>query len=1083
MTPTPIRRLARLLAVLLPLSACAVAPDPDAGALEAHDLRCMALSEPLGVDVAQPLLSWKLRSDERAQRQTAWQLVVATTPEDAARGVGDLWDSGRVEGADSLGIAYAGRPLRSHQRCSWSVRVWDAQGRASAWSAPASWTTGPLDGSFWEGSQWIGWDALRDDRPDEVVLRAARWIGHAGDGREGAPLDAPQGERLFAGSFELPAGAAVAAATLTVLADNSASCALNGELLFRDQPGWQEPRPRDVAALLRPGANELRVQVRNDDPGPSGLIAQLEVELADGQRSVFGSSEAWRGGPARVGWESGELPADALVPVRVLGEHGMGPWGVARHAGLRLPPVPHLRRAFEVGAPVRRALLYGSALGLADFHLNGARVSEERFTSGWTDYHQRVPYRCWDVTGMVRPGANMLGAQLADGWYSGYVGWGRKRDHYGRQPRLRCVLRLEHTDGTVTEVASGEGWTARDGALREADFLMGERYDARAALAGWSAPGGDAGEGWQPVVTGAEMDPALVWHQGPPVVVVGEFTPVGRSEPDPGVHVFDLGRNFAGAVRLRVQAPRGTELKLRFAERLDEDGRLYVTNLRGARAEDTYVCAGEGVEVWEPRFTFHGFQYVELSGLPEAPADEAVTGIAFSSDTPLVGSFASSSPMLDQLASNVLWTQRANFIEVPTDCPQRDERLGWTGDAQAYVATATLWTDTQAFFRKWLQDLSDAQRADGQLPTVAPQIVSGDDGGPGWADAGTIVPWEVYQRYGDRALLRRQYPSMLRFVEFCRARSVDEVMPPAQFHCFGDWVAIDAPTPHEVIYVAYYARSVELTARAAEVLGEAADAARLWELHGRLRRAFQDAFVDEAGRVRGDTQCAYVLPLAYDLLDGEQVAQAAAHLVRRIEDRGWHLSTGFLGTKELMLVLSKIGREDVAWRLMMNDTFPSWGFSIRHGATSIWERWDGWTPERGFQDPGMNSFAHYSFGAVYQWMVENIGGIRPLAPGYARIGIAPRPGGGLEHAAVGYDSVRGRIATAWRIADGAFHLEVEIPANTTAEVLVPTADPDSLRESGRSPEQAGLRVLERGERGVRLAVPSGSWSFTAAARG
>ncbi|MBL7008713.1 MAG: family 78 glycoside hydrolase catalytic domain, partial [Planctomycetes bacterium] len=803
----------------------------------------------------------------------------------------------------------------------------------------------------------------------------------------------------------------------------------------------------------------------------------------DGRVLQFGSDGSWRGGAPYAGWQEGALREDGLVPVRVLGEHGMAPWGTARRSALRLPPVPYLRRAFQVRKPVSRALLYGSALGLVDFHLNGRRVSEELFTPGWTDYHQRVPYRCWDVTAAVRAGDNTLGAQLADGWYSGYVGWGRRRDHYGTQPRMRCVLRLEHVDGTVTEVASDSSWQARPGPVLEADFLMGERYDARAELPGWCAPDGGARDGWQPVVAGAEMEPRLVWHQGPPVVQVGEFAPVGRTEPQPGVHVFDLGRNFAGVARIRVQAPRGTELKLRFAERLDPDGSLYVTNLRGARAIDSYVCKGGGVEVWEPRFTFHGFQYVELSGLPERPADDAVTGLAFSSDTPLAGSFACSSEMLNQLASNVLWTQRANFIDVPTDCPQRDERLGWTGDAQAYVATATLWCDVQPFFRKWLQDLSDAQRADGQLPTVAPLIVSGSDGGPGWSDAGTIVPWEIYQRYGDLALLRRQYPTMLRYVEFCRARSTDELLPPAQFHCFGDWVAIDAPTPHEVIYVAYYARSVELTARAAEVLGEAEDAARLWELHGRLRLAFQEQFVDAEGRVRGDTQCAYVLPLAYDLLDGAQVEQAAAHLVRRIEDRRWHLSTGFLGTKELMLVLSKIGREDVAWRLMMNDSFPSWGFSIRHGATSIWERWDGWTPERGFQDPGMNSFAHYSFGAVYQWMVENIGGIRPLAPGYARVEIAPRPGGGVSWADTGYESVRGRIATSWRLADGAFHLEVEIPANTTAEVLVPTADPASLRESGRPLDAAGLRVLESGADGVRVAVPSGTWRFTAAARG
>ena len=360
--------------------------------------------------------------------------------------------------------------------------------------------------------------------------------------------------------------------------------------------------------------------------------------------------------------------------------------------------------------------------------------------------------------------------------------------------------------------------------------------------------------------------------------------------------------------------------------------------------------------------------------------------MAISSDTPVVGRFASSDEMLNKLHGNIYWTQRANFIDMPTDCPQRDERLGWTGDAQVYVRTATLNTDVEAFFTKWLVDLDDGQRADGQFPMVAPVKVANDDGGPAWADAGVICPWTIYEVYGDRRILEQHYPAMKRFVDFCAKRSTPELLPPAQYHAFGDWLSIGADTPREIIYTAYFAQSTRLLARAAEVLGQAEDAAKYRAQYDQIKQSFNKAYVAEDGRIRGDTQTCYVLALAFDLLDEAKAAQAAAHLVADIEKHDWHLSTGFIGTKDLMLVLAKIGRNDVAYRLIHNDTFPSWGFSIKQGATSIWERWDGWTPEKGFQDAGMNSFAHYSFGAVYQWMVENIGGIRSDGAGLSKAG-------------------------------------------------------------------------------------------------
>ncbi|MCX7888000.1 MAG: DUF1080 domain-containing protein, partial [Verrucomicrobiae bacterium] len=409
-----------------------------------------------------------------------------------------------------------------------------------------------------------------------------------------------------------------------------------------------------------------------------------------------------------------------------------------------------------------------------------------------------------------------------------------------------------------------------------------------------------------------------------------------------------------------------------------------------------------------------------------------------SSDTPVVGTFHCNDPMINQLHNNIYWTQRANFIDIPTDCPQRDERLGWTGDAQIYIRTATLNCDVQAFFHKWLIDLADAQRADGQFPMVAPLKVAGDDGGPAWADAGVICPWTIYEVYEDKRVLERHYDGMTRFIAFCKNRCKPDLTPPDKFHCFGDWLSINADTPKDVIYMAYFAYSTKLVARTAEAIGKKDDAAKYHQLFNDIKAAFNKACVAPDGRIKGNTQCAYAMAIAFDLLDPDKTRLAAKYLIEDIEARGGHLSTGFIGTKELMLALAKIGRNDIAYKLLHNDTFPSWGFSIKHGATTIWERWDGWTPDKGFQDPGMNSFAHYSFGAVYQWIVENIGGIRPEAPGYKRILIAPQPGGKITAAKTTYHSIRGLIETDWRIADGKFILDVTIPPNTTATVIMPT---------------------------------------------
>jgi alpha-L-rhamnosidase len=515
--------------------------------------------------------------------------------------------------------------------------------------------------------------------------------------------------------------------------------------------------------------------------------------------------------------------------------------------------------------------------------------------------------------------------------------------------------------------------------------------------------------------------------------VTEEVQPVSVTERAPGVHVVDLGQNMVGWVRLAVEGERGSTVRLRFAEMLEEDGSLHLANLRAARPQETYVLRGSGREVFEPRFTFHGFRYVEVTGLDQLPE---LVGRVVHSDTPWTGSFECSSELVNQLWRNVTWGQRGNFLSVPTDCPQRDERLGWLADAQVFLPSAALNMDVAAFITKWGDDVLDAQSPEGAYPDVAPRMSFERDGAPAWADAGVIVPWVIYQRYGDVRILERHWDAMERYLAYLVRHNPDLLWKARRNNDYGDWLSVEEHTPRELLGTAYMAYDALLMARMARVLGRPDRAAHYDALRRDVVAAFNRAYVGDDVFIEGDTQTVYLLALHMELLAPELRPRAAEHLVEAIERRDWHLTTGFVGVALLCPVLTEHGYADVAHRLLLNETFPSWGYSIRQGATTIWERWDGWTEEYGFQTPMMNSFNHYSLGSVAEWLYEYVAGIRPGKPGYEHVIICPTPGR-LEHATATFESVRGPITSAWRQDGDVFQLEVEIPANVTATVILP----------------------------------------------
>ncbi|MBN1817119.1 MAG: family 78 glycoside hydrolase catalytic domain [Sedimentisphaerales bacterium] len=1063
------------LGFLAGMSLCLVcSPSAQAG-IEPAYLRCEYKVNPLGLDMPDPRLSWVVQSQERAQIQTAYHILVAGSRELLDKDQGDLWDTGKVMSDETAQIAYTGLPLRSNRECYWKVRVWDRRGEPSAWSAPAKWTTGLMDsGKEWT-AQWIGLDACRDRSMAQFDLsfEKAQWIWYP----EGNPRDsAPVGGRYFRTIFTIPQNRRIKRATAAITADNRYVLFVNHRRT-RDGSNFKTAVAFDMTDRIRPGQNVVAAEAVNegDSANPAGFLAVIKIEFDRGEPIVIVSDKSWLShNQGDSDWMNLDKDTTDWKQAMELGEYGCRPWSNVEIASseLFLPPVQFLRKEFSCAKEIRRAVIYASALGNYEMHLNGRQVGRDYFAPGWTDYNIRVYYNTYDVTELVHKGDNAVGALLADGWYSGHIGWQHMRDHYGQNPRFSALLRIEYADGSTDTVATDGSWKASTGPILEGDFLMGETYDARLEMEDW-ATADFADTGWKSVDVTRKIEAKIQSYPGVTVQVFQEIRPRTIAEPEKGKYVFDMGTNFAGFVRLKVKGRPGQKVVLRFAERLNPDGTIYTINLRGARATDTYICKSDAVEIWQPRFTFHGFQYVEISGLDQRPPLDTITGIELTSATPVAGSFVCNDETANQLYKNICQTQRANYIDIPTDCPQRDERLGWTGDAQVYVRTATNNTDVSAFYTKWLVDLEDAQGPTGDFPDVAPRKVATGGGTAAWGDAGVICPWTVYMIYGDKRELAEHYDGMQRWVDYCKGTTKD-LLRPAQG--YGDWLSINADTPKDVLATAYFAYSTRLTAKAAEVLGKAEDVVKYNNLFEDIKAAFNKAYVAEDGRIKGDTQTVYVLGLMFDLLPQAKRPAAVKYLVDNLAQRGWHLSTGFVGTKDLMMTLYGVGRPDVAYRLFHNDTFPSWGFSIRHGATSIWERWDGWTPDKGFQDPGMNSFAHYSFGAVCEWMFKTIGGIDTDGPAYEQIIIRPQPGGKIHQARVSHKCIRGMIHTDWNLSDDVFTLKVDIPANTTARVYIPTDKRESVSEKGNF---AGTAYLCVEDGSVVYAVGSGNYEFIA----
>jgi alpha-L-rhamnosidase len=856
------------------------------------------------------------------------------------------------------------------------------------------------------------------------------------------------------------------------------------------------------------------------------LVSDKRNEMQTAYRIEVSESAAFHG---QV-WDSGKIGSDSSVlvaykgkplrsgkryywRVRVWDDHGAAsPWSQAAWWQMALlstndwqakwitpgfkedtinRPSPMMRKEFDIHKKIRSAVAYITAHGMYEAQINGRRVGDAYLTPGWTSYHNRLEYQTYDVTDMLKEGKNAVGATLGNGWYRGIIGFADRKNVYGKDVALLLQINITYEDGTTGVIATDESWKSSTGEIRYSEIYNGETIDHNKDQPGWATAGFNDAQ-WSGVRVQNFPKNVLLATYNEMVKKHETFKPLRIFKTPKNEQVIDFGQNLVGWVVIKVKGKPGDTIKVWHAEVLDKAGDFYTENLRAAKAQDIYVLKGNGEETFEPHFTFHGFQFIRIQGYAEdliKPGD--VTAVALYSDMKPTGNFITSNPLINQLQHNIQWGQKGNFLDVPTDCPQRDERLGWTGDAQVFSRTATFNMNVNDFFSKWLRDVAADQQKNGVVPWVIPNCLGFSQSSTGWADVSTVVPWNMYLAYGDKRILAIQYPSMKAWVNYMQGQSKNDLWQTGQ--SFGDWLfysrdddtdGTSAITDKYFIAQCFYAYSTELLIKAAKALGKQEDVDNYTALLKRIKAAFFKEYVTPNGRMVSGTQTAYTLALNFDMLPDSLRPQAARRLVDNIHAYGNHLTTGFLGTPYLCHVLTRFGYNNVAYRLLLQDTYPSWLYPVKMGATTIWERWDGIRPDKSFEAASMNSFNHYSYGAIGDWMYRVMAGLDTYddKPGYKHIRVMPHPGGGFTNATATLDTYYGKASSGWEVKDGKTYYNIDIPANTKADIFLPASKVEDVTENNQAlaldkditsgPSDNGYIVIHAGSGSYHFAVPN-----------
>jgi alpha-L-rhamnosidase len=1089
---------------ILGISLCLVpAPAVEPGATGPTGLRVERLENPLGLDEPAPRFSWQLRDSKPGAKQSAYEVVVASEPGQLAAGQGTIWQSGRVESSQSMNVRYGGPALKPSTRYYWRVRVWGENNKLYSPSQASWWETGLMDPQAWK-ADWIGYET-----PEEAAVRhaSAQWITTRDKPmRTDSAIPEERTDYRLGVTIDKP----VRRATLYATGEDTVAAWINGAQVMNEAPlppwkqmPWKKFVRADVTTNLNPGTNSLAIETLHYVVNPSGavnqesspMIATLYVEYADGSVATFDSGPQWKAAVSPTeGWQQKDFDdsawKQAYVPeltTQRFDSPPAHPW---------IPDsVKALRHTFEVASPVRSARLYATALGTYEIYLNGKPVSEDFFAPGWTDYRQHVVYQTYDVTALVANGKNTISALLAPGWYSTPLEWFQQPNNYGvTPPALRAQLRVEHQDGSVQWVLTGADWKANGSEIVSSELYDGETQDARRAEPGWQTSA-FAAKDWHDAQV---IEPAAIAIEAqyfPPIRAERIVTATSMTEPRNGVFVYDLGQNLVGVERLKVNGSLGAKVRLRFAEIVNKDGTIYTDNLRTAKATDYFTLKG-GPQTLEPQFTFHGFRYIEITGLPAPPPTDSVSAVVLHTAAPFTAELATSSSMINKLWSNILWGQRSNFVGVPTDCPQRDERLGWMADAQVFWRAASFNMDLAAFSRKFSADMRGTQAGTPYYGIFAPGTTQPHSGsGAGWSDAGVVIPWTSWLQNGDLKVIDENWTAMEKYLAAIAAANPDGLWKVDNGIPFGDWLSPEGKTDFTLISTAYWAYDVTLMKQMAHATGRTADEEKYARLFEKIRAAFQKEFIHDDGFIAGadnspspfgqinnpnamskggDTQTGYVLALHMNLVPAALRAKAAQHLVDKIEANHDLLGTGFLGTPYLLEELTKTGHEDLAYKLLLNTRYPSWGYLVEHGATTMWERWNG---DQMKADPSMNSYNHYAYGAVADWIYRYAAGVdtTPLDAGFHTVLLHPTFDARLDSVNFSYQSAYGTIRSSWTVKGQTAEWNLTLPANTTG--WLPTNTPSRFTFRGIQPGATGLVVQTKRDEQSGFQLASGSYSI------
>jgi alpha-L-rhamnosidase len=1023
-------------------------------ALEIQRLKVESLTAPLGIAELTPRLSWELRSPKKGARQTAYQIRVTT----GKAALSLLWDSGRIESGESIQIPYAGPPLSSNQHLSWQVSVWDETGTRTD-SAPSEWSMGLLNPADW-GAEWIG--LAGPPAETGAFPQDSRWLRATG-----------MGNSTFRTRFTLTA--VPAQSRLLVATSQAHTLWLNGRHIMSGAAGAADGQALDIAPYLVVGENVITAELK----AAKTTTAQLLLS------SPLLTKPSWKVKSADTTYRERYLFDDSTWPAALAAEASTPRWlSQDRHLPARL-----LRRDFEAKPAIQRATLHLIGVGYHEVWINGAKISDHVLAPGITDYRERLPSVTHDVISSIRSGANTLGIHLGNGrYYAPRIqvpaptlssGW----------PVAKARLIIDYQDGSSASIVTDSSWQATDqGPIRANNDYDGEVYDARLEPSGWASPGFDS-HSWK----SAEILPGPTGHISAtpcqPIRVTATLPALSLKEIRPGVWIFDFGQNIAGWCRLHANGPAGSTIRLRHAETLNPDGSLKDIVLRSAQAQDFYTLMGapQG-ETWEPRFTSHGFRFAELTGFPGTPTLATLEARVVGNDLEMTGDFTCSDPLLNQIVKNARWGIRSNFMSIPTDCPQRDERQGWQGDRSTETRSETFLFDVSAFYTKYLDEIRASQRPDGNVSDVAPALWPFYSGSAVWPAIQTVLPETLYLKYGDRRLLERHYAGNVRWLEFLLTRrGPDGLLPP---DTYGDWVAppqamdaVHPPAPDDttdkkLISNAFLAKHCSIMAGTAKLLGLTADSTRWQQEFEKTRRTVQDAYwKPELAAFSNGTQTSYAIGQAFDLVPPASRAAFTESFLKRIreKDRG-HIGTGVIGTQWLQLSLDDLGQSDTALSIATQKDYPGWGFMIGHGATTVWELWNGDTAE-----PSMNSGNHIAMiGDSISWCFERLAGIQtdPAAPGYRHIILAPTFPSDLTEVNARHHSPYGQVRSHWKKEDNQLVWNIEIPTNTTATVHFP-APPSAISQLEKAlAANSLLKVLGRdASQQLMVDIPSGTYTF------